>query len=101
MYLEFHGLRCLHTQRALVTDDGWKYIFTPVDEDEVYNLNNDPGELHNLLNEPACQDKVAELRRQMIDAAARARDPVMNYVSKLFGNWQNLSGQPDPSSALN
>jgi hypothetical protein len=37
IYLEFHGIRCLHTQRALVSRDGFKYIFNPVDEDEFYN----------------------------------------------------------------
>jgi arylsulfatase A-like enzyme len=98
LYLEFHGLRDLHTQRALVTRTGFKYIFNPADEDEVYNLNNDPGELHNLIQSEPHQTLVQDLRQQMIAAAARTGDPVRDYISKLFGHWEALSGQPDVSS---
>lgn len=99
IYLEFHGIRCLHTQRALVTRDGFKYIFNPVDEDEFYDLNDDPGELHNRLDNPAYNDRIQAVRRRIVHAAAGTRDPVQNYMAKLFGDYTNLAEQPDVSAA--
>lgn len=98
IYLEFHGIRYLYSQRALVTRDGLKYVFTPGDRDEVYDLTGDPGELHNLIDDPAWQDRVERLRWQLVQAAFQANDPIRDYASKLFGRWDSLSGQFDASS---
>ncbi|MFB0545507.1 MAG: sulfatase-like hydrolase/transferase, partial [Anaerolineae bacterium] len=76
IYLEFHGLRYLYSQRALVTRDGYKYIFTPGDQDEVYDLNQDPGELRNLVEVEAYQEKVESLRWQLMQTAAQVGDPI-------------------------
>lgn len=93
IYLEFHGLRCLYSQRALVTKDGYKYIFNPSDFDEVYDLNTDPGELNNLIDSANHAAKINELRERIKIAAHKAHDPIADYVSKLFGDWEKLSGQ--------
>lgn len=95
LLLEFHGLRFLYSQRGLVTRDGWKYIFTPGDRDEVYDLNRDPGELDNLIDQPQAKQRVEELRRRLEEAAARAGDPLQDCIAKYFGRWENRSGQPD------
>ena len=98
LLLEFHGLRFLYSQRGIVTRDGWKYIFTPGDRDEVYNLNDDPGELENLIEEPQALPKVEELRRRLEEAAIRAGDPLQDCIGKYFGRWENRSGQPDATT---
>lgn len=95
LLLEFHGLRFLYSQRGLVTRDGWKYIFTPGDRDELYNLNSDPAELRSLLTEPEARGRVEELRRRLEEAAVRAGDPLQECIAKYFGRWDNRSGQPD------
>lgn len=97
LYLEFHGLRFLYSQRALVTDDGWKYIFTPGDRDEVYDLNNDPAEMNNLCFDPEAVSKVAELQERIRLAAARFNDPLQDCLSKFFGIWYTQTGQIDAS----
>jgi arylsulfatase A-like enzyme len=98
LYLEFHGIRFLHTQRGLVTRDGYKYLFNPGDIDELYDLNNDPGELRNLLTDGTQHHRADELREQLISLARQYHDPVQDCISKWFGQWKNLSGQPDVSS---
>lgn len=98
LYLEFHGLRSLYTQRALVTDDGWKYVFTPGDFDEVYDLNEDPGELRNRIDDPALADRIRALRDRMVATAHELGDPVTDNMAKLFGEWKNRSGQPDATA---
>ncbi len=97
VYLEYHGLRFLYSQRAMVTDDGWKYIFTPGDFDEVYNLNNDPNEMHNLLDDSASQGKVLDLQRRLREISAFYTDPLRDCVSKFFGIWRTESKQVDAS----
>ena len=99
IYLEFHGIRCLHTQRALVSRSGLKYIFNPVDEDEFYDLTNDPGELRNLIGEAAYQEEIKTMQRLLVEAANEAGDPVQNYAAKLFGDYSLLAPQPDVSAA--
>lgn len=93
IYLEFHGIRYLYSQRAIVTRDGFKYIFNAGDYDEVYDLNRDPGELHNVVDAPEYAGTVARLRERLKRAAAEARDPIQDNIAKMFGDWENLSGQ--------
>ena len=99
IFLEFHGIRYLRTERAIVTQAGLKYIFNPADKDELYDLNHDPAELNNLLTASNEHPKVDELRAQLIQTAQESGDPVRNCVAKWFGQWRGLSGQPDVSSA--
>lgn len=93
IYLEFHGIRYLYSQRALVTRDGYKYIFNAGDFDEFYDLNTDPGELSNRIADPAYRETVARLRERIKRAAAWSRDPIADDIAKMFGDWENLSGQ--------
>jgi len=93
IYLEFHGIRYLYSQRALVTRDGYKYIFNAGDFDEFYDLNQDPGELTNRVDAPEYRETVARLRQRLKRAAAEAKDPIQDNIAKMFGDWENLSGQ--------
>ncbi len=97
--MEFHGIHFLYTQRAVLTNDGLKYIWTPGDMDELYDLNTDPAELDNLIDDERYSqhrlDLVERLKRQVV----RYRDPVMDYVFKIFGQWESPSGQVDATSA--
>ncbi|MFW5894011.1 MAG: sulfatase-like hydrolase/transferase [Verrucomicrobiota bacterium] len=95
LYLEFHGLRFLYSQRGIITDDNWKYIFTPGDRDEVYDLNTDPAELVNLIDAPDCAERVNGLRQRLMAAAAAAHDPLTPCIWKYFGDWQPPGRQFD------
>lgn len=87
IYLEFHGLRFLYSQRAIVTSDGMKYIHSSGDFDEVYDLRNDPWEMKNVIKDPAYSERVQELRFRLMDQAAQSGDPLANYICKIFGCW--------------
>ncbi|MBE2282741.1 MAG: sulfatase [Prosthecobacter sp.] len=57
--------------RAVRTDD-WKYIHYPHGDGspdkhlaELYDLNNDPGETRNLINDPKLAGRVAELQAEL------------------------------------
>lgn len=67
--------------RSIVSSEGWKLNLCADDQCELYNLNEDPNELVNLFDEPAHQDRVAELY-------ARLR------------RWQQETGDPAPLPVL-
>lgn len=37
-------------------------------KEQYFDLDNDPQEMHNLMEYPACQDQIARLRGKLIEA---------------------------------
>lgn len=54
----------LFTQRMIRTR-AWKYVWNPTDVDELYNLERDPEEFVNCINDPDCAGTLAELRESL------------------------------------
>lgn len=100
IYLEFHGIRYLYSQRALITKDGYKYIFNAGDFDEFYDLNRDPAELDNVIGSAEYQERIAEVRERLKAAAARSGDPIQDDIAKMFGDWEMLSGQHEAAAMI-
>jgi arylsulfatase A-like enzyme len=46
--------------RTLRTNDGWKMTLAPQSEGEMYNLNLDPGEMHNVFYEIDSLEKIKQ-----------------------------------------
>ena len=44
---QMNGVELYYTQRIVMTKD-WKYVYNGFDYDEMYDLKNDPHEMHNL-----------------------------------------------------
>lgn len=68
-YAEYHGSRFMLTQRVLWVGR-WKYVFNGFDEDEMYDLDEDPHELTNLAPEP---NHAGLVRSMMADLWTTAR----------------------------
>ncbi len=47
---------------TIITPDGWKYNWSPLGEDELYNLNEDRNEMNNLAFNDSQKEKIADLR---------------------------------------
>lgn len=54
----------LYTQRMIRTRK-WKYIWNTTDVDELYDLENDPNELHNLVSQPDLIQVLSDLRHRL------------------------------------
>ena len=47
--------------------DGWKYVSAYSAGDELYDLNSDPFELHNLINDESTTERQHSMRAQIIE----------------------------------
>lgn len=63
-FAEYFGGRILLTQRV-VWDGAWKFIFNGFDFDELYNLQEDPYELNNLIGKSEYDSIVRKMSAQM------------------------------------
>jgi arylsulfatase A-like enzyme len=75
-YAEFFGTRFWVTQRVL-WQGLWKLVFNGFDYDELYNLDEDPHELHNLGTDPAYEDIRRSMMAEIWRIAHQTRDNVL------------------------
>lgn len=47
VFSQMNGVELYYTQRIIMSKD-WKYVYNGFDYDELYDLKNDPHEMHNL-----------------------------------------------------
>lgn len=81
-YTQTNGNEIYGIQRA-VFDGRWKYVFNSFDYDELYDLENDPLELHNLIYGPdpensPYKDIIREMCRKMWRFAHDTHDNCVN-----------------------
>ena len=63
----------LFTQRA-VRGKKYKYVFNAADIDELYDLENDEGELRNLIYEKEYADIIAQYRKKLVEIMKAEND---------------------------
>jgi len=63
-FAECHGQRFFYTQRILWRER-YKYFFNGFDEDELYDLVEDPAEMHNLAGDAAFRPLAEEMAARM------------------------------------
>jgi arylsulfatase A-like enzyme len=82
VFATYHGNQFgLYSQRMLRTRR-WKYVWNATAEDELYDLEADPGELTNLAAGGAFAAELADLRRQLAATMAATQDPLLNPWTK-------------------
>ncbi|MDE0349195.1 MAG: DUF4976 domain-containing protein [Gammaproteobacteria bacterium] len=66
MYCEHHGEVWGYQSQRMVRTRRWKYAYDPHSTDELYDLENDPGELVNRVGDPACRDVLLEMQARLL-----------------------------------
>lgn len=61
-YAEFHGQRYFFTQRILWREQ-LKYVLNAYDFDEMYDLERDPHEMNNVVDDPAYAERKDDMLR--------------------------------------
>jgi arylsulfatase A-like enzyme len=88
------GSAFVHLQRA-IRDDRWKLIaYPPIAHWELFDLQADPHETRNLIDDPAAQDHFARLRERLVQWQAEMRDPLLLPVERRAPKAIDLTGQP-------
>ncbi|MHB9131778.1 MAG: sulfatase-like hydrolase/transferase [Armatimonadota bacterium] len=72
----------LYSQR-MVRDRCWKYIWNCTAEDELYDLQADPHELHNRARDPYCRQEMQRLRARMVAWMESIGDPLCNSWTRV------------------
>lgn len=70
----YYGAEFLYTQRILI-GERTKYIFNGFDWDEFYDLERDPSELHNVVDDADYQAEVARSRTALWETMTTLGDP--------------------------
>jgi arylsulfatase A-like enzyme len=70
----WYGQNFLMSQRMVITRNH-KYVFNAFDFDECYDLNEDPSELRNLVDDPGRRAVVDDLRARLYELMERFDDP--------------------------
>lgn len=65
--------------RKVIATAEYRYIANVASEDELYDIVNDPNELHNLINCKEKQEVVFAIQRKMINALVRTASPVTTF----------------------
>jgi arylsulfatase A-like enzyme len=83
-YAEYHGEEWgLYSQRMVRTTNA-KYVYSPHGTDELYDLEADPHERHNAIDDPGSGPLLADLRARLLEWMDRTDDPLWLWASRLL-----------------
>jgi arylsulfatase A-like enzyme len=81
IHTQCNGVELYYTQRSVMTAD-YKYVFNGFDQDELYDLRNDPHEMKNVADDPAYEQIKREFCGRMWRFAREQGDGATNsYIT--------------------
>ncbi|MBM3215810.1 DUF4976 domain-containing protein, partial [Candidatus Poribacteria bacterium] len=91
-YSQFDGVELYYSQRVVQTKR-WKYVYNGFDFDELYDLENDPHEMRNRIDDPELADVVRSLSARLWRFAAQEDDLIGNpYPTVSFAPFGPMVG---------
>ncbi|MCD6376994.1 MAG: DUF4976 domain-containing protein, partial [Caldisericaceae bacterium] len=75
----WYGIRTIRTPE-------YKYCWNPVDINELYDLNNDPEEMHNLINSVNYRRIREELENRLLSHLKKVEDPLYKKMKYSISN---------------
>ncbi len=71
-----------HTKAVMCRMGDWKYVYRLYELDELYNMKEDPRELHNLAIDPQYIDLIKKMKIRMLDWLIETGDLVPDRKDK-------------------
>ncbi len=65
-----------HNYAVMCRTSRWKYVYRSGEEDELYDLDQDPHESHNRIQDPDCASILHDLRGKLFTWSLETVDPV-------------------------
>ena len=85
MLAEDHGHRVMFVERIL-WHENWKYVFNPSDIDELYDLEADPAEMNNRIDDPSVSETARNMRRRLLARLREFNDGLGPQTYQLLEN---------------
>jgi arylsulfatase A-like enzyme len=83
-FAQYHGDEFgLYSQRMLRTERH-KYVHNGPDRNELYDLDEDPHELGNLIDHPAYEDVRADLETRLVERMHETNDPIAPWTADVL-----------------
>jgi len=95
IYAQYFGTESGAFSQRMIRDRRFKYVFNPTDLDEFYDLETDPGELNNRVNDPDWQSEINRLRHRLVAWMEEVKDPLANKWTRV-----SLLGEAPVSAML-
>jgi len=87
IYTQCNGVEVYYTQR-MVRSHSHKFVYTPIDVDELYDLELDPHEMRNVIDDPAMAPIKEHMYRRMWEHAYDTEDTIFNpYASVAMADF--------------
>lgn len=86
VYGEFHGYEATLASIRMVRTRRWKYVYNPTSIDELYDMESDPGELHNLAGMLGYGHVLRRMKARMVKWLRTTNDGIIAE-----GSWQSNS----------
>lgn len=77
IYTQSNGNEQLGIQRSVMTHK-WKYVYNGYDYDELYDMENDPEQITNLINNPDYDNVLKEMAKKLWKFAYEHNDVFVN-----------------------
>lgn len=82
IFSTYHGNQFGNYSQRMLRDRRWKYVWNVGDVDELYDLENDPGELINLISDPQHAETLQHLRNRLVSWLEETDDVLNNPGNK-------------------
>jgi arylsulfatase A-like enzyme len=84
LFAEYHGDEFGFFSQRMVATQRYKFIYNAYEVDELYDLAEDPHELHNLIDHPAYRERLEHLQDEMLHWMELTEDPFHEWTAKAF-----------------
>ena len=81
-FSEYNGWRDGGHRMRAVIGERWKYVYHHGDSDQLFDLERDPDELHDLMGQPRHTDLVDQLRSVMVGWMRDTGDPLLDELER-------------------
>ena len=89
-YSNYNGQQFGLFVQRMIRNEKWKYVWNLTDVDELYDLENDPWEMTNLIGDANFNKIVTDLRHKLYKDLSRRKDPMASHWA---GKKQLLEGK--------
>jgi len=78
IFATYHGNQFGAYSQRMVRDRRWKYVWNATAQDELYDLERDPGECRNVAGDPSNTAELRRLRERLVWWMEHTEDALLN-----------------------